>query len=82
MYADHLRHARLLHRDAVNHVGGLHHPLGVRHQQELRLLAQRVQQVGEAADVGFVQRRIHFVQRAERARLELEDAHQQRQRGQ
>src|SRR5580658_2180514 len=28
-HADHLRHARLLHRHAINHVGGLHHALGV-----------------------------------------------------
>ena len=40
------------------------------------------QQVGEAAHVGFVQRRVHFVEHAERARPELEDAHQQRQRRQ
>ena len=45
-------------------------------------LLKAMQQVGEAADVGFVQRRVHFVERAEGAGLELEDGHQQGQRGQ
>ena len=39
------------------------------------------EQVGEAADVGLVQRRVDFVEHAEGAGLELEDADQQRQRG-
>ena len=39
-------------------------------------------QFGEAADVGFVERRVDFVEDAERARLILEDADQQGQRGQ
>ena len=45
-------------------------------------LLERVEQIGEAADVGLVQRRVHFVEGAEGAGLELEDAHQQGQRGQ
>src|SRR5512146_2222789 len=81
LYAHNLRHTALLHGDAVDHVGGLHHALGVRNEQELRLLAQRVQQVGEAAHVGFVECCVDFVERTERAWLELEDTDEQRQRG-
>jgi hypothetical protein len=38
-HADDLRYSGLLHGHAVNNVGGMHHPLRVRYQQELRLLA-------------------------------------------
>ena len=76
LYADYLRYAALLHGDTVDHVGGLHHALAVRHQQELRLLTERVQQVCETAYVAFVEGRIDFVERAERARPDLEDANQ------
>ncbi len=41
-----------------------------------------LQQPRQPLDVRLVQRRIHFVQNAERARLILEDGHQQRHRGQ
>jgi hypothetical protein len=40
------------------------------------------QQAGEPLDVGFVQRRVHFVQDAEGAGLIAEDGHQQGHRGQ
>src|ERR1019366_8557390 len=39
-------------------------------------------QLGETAHIRVIQRRIHLVQYAEGRRLELEDAHQQRQRRQ
>ena len=40
-----------------------------------------LQHVGEPADVGFVERRVDFVEHAEGAGLVLEDADQQRERG-
>ena len=78
-HAHHFRHARLLHGDAVDHIGGLHHALGVRDDEELRVAAQRFEQVRKPAHVGFVERRVDFVEHAERAGPELEDADEQRQ---
>src|ERR1700678_3142284 len=76
MHTDNLRNPRLLHGHAINHIRRLHHALGVRHQQELRILAHAMQQISEPAHVGLVQCRIHFVQHAEGRRLVLEDADQ------
>ena len=52
----------------------------MRDDDELRLAAHFADEAGEAPDVGFVERRVHFVQDAERARLVAEDGDQQRQR--
>jgi hypothetical protein len=75
--ADDLGDAGLLHSDAVDHVGGLHHALGVSDEQELSLRAQRVRsRSAKATHVRFVERSIDFVENAEGAGLELEDADQ------
>src|ERR1700722_183956 len=78
-HADHLGDAGLLHGYAVDHVGGLHHALGMSDEQELRVSAKRVQQICQATHVGLVKRSIDFVEHAEGAGLELEDSHQQSQ---
>ena len=48
---------------------------------ELRLRAHRSDHIREAPDVGFVQRRVHFVQNAERAGLIFENGDEQSERG-
>ena len=53
----------------------------MRHHDELRLRAHFGDQLREAPHVGFVERRIHFVQDAEGARLVAENGDEQRQRG-
>jgi hypothetical protein len=49
---------------------------------ELGLHAHILYQLSEAADIGFVERGVDFVKDAERAGCVLEDANQQRERGQ
>ena len=80
-HTEHLGDTRFLHGDAIDEISGLHHPLGVRNKQELRVLAHGVQQISEPADVGFVKRCVNFVKNAKGARLILEDANEQRERG-
>ena len=72
--ADQGRDAGALHGDAVEHVGDLHRALAVRDHDELRVVGHRADRLGEAADVGLVERRVDLVEQAERARLVLEDA--------
>src|SRR6202012_572030 len=78
---DYFRDARLLHGDTVDHVGGDHHAFGVSDDDELRLLSHGAQHVSETADVGFVERGVDFVQHAEGAGLEEEDADEEGERG-
>ena len=54
----------------------------MRDDDELRLPAHIREHFVEAADVGFVERRVHFVEDAERARLVAEHRDQQRERRQ
>src|SRR5262245_56863719 len=76
-----LRHAQLLHGDAVDAAGRLHGLLVVRDHHELRLVAEAAEQVQEPLHVRVVERRIDFVQQAERGRLHQVDREQQRDRG-
>src|SRR5579864_143336 len=76
-----LRYARLLHSHSIEHRRDAHRFLAVGDENELRLHAHFADQFSEAADVGFVEWSVHFVENAERARLILEDADQQGQRG-
>ena len=80
VYGDELRHARLLHGDAVDDVQAVIMRLEWVTMTNCVSRLMPAQHVGESADVGFVQRRVDFVQHAERAGLVLEDADQQRQR--
>src|SRR5580704_557804 len=76
-----LRHARFLHGYAVKHGRNAHGLLAVRDEDELRLDTHVFYEVGEAADVGLVEWRVHFVKYAERAGRVLEDADQQGKSG-
>src|SRR5207237_2664871 len=79
-YADDGRYARLLHRDAVHGVGGLHGSWVVRDDDELRLFLEFRQEAHVAAHVRIIQRRVHLVEQAERARLGEEDGKEERHR--
>ncbi len=79
--ADDLGDAGLLHGDAVDDVGLGHGALAVGDDDELGGLAHVGDELGEAADVGLVERGVDFVEHAEGRGLELEDADQQRERG-
>src|SRR5450759_770179 len=72
-HADELRHSRLFLRDAIEGLRGLHRPLVVRDEDELRLLGQLHEERREAVDVRLVERGVDFVEDAERRRLVLED---------
>ena len=73
-YGHKFRYPWLLHRDAIENRRNAHRFLAVCNEHELGLNAHLLYQFGEAADVGFIQRRIDLVENTERARLELEDA--------
>ena len=70
------------HRDAVERVGGLHRPLLVGDDDELRAVGEAAQELDEAADVRVVQRRLDLVEQVERRRPREEDREQERDRGQ
>src|SRR5580700_2019177 len=72
-----LRNSGLLHGYAVEHRRDAHGLLAVRDEHELGLQAHLLHQLGKAADVGLVERSIHFVEDAEGTRLILEDGDQQ-----
>src|SRR4051812_1749607 len=74
------RAAGLGHGDAEELRGELHGGLVVRDEDELHALRHLLDDVAEAADVVLVERRIHFVQQAERRRVQVEDGEHQRHR--
>src|ERR1019366_569501 len=75
---DELRHSRLFLRDAVEGLRGLHRPLVVCDEDELRLLGKFHQERREAVDVRFVERGVDLVEDAERRGLVLEDRDEKR----
>src|SRR5258706_2890931 len=77
-HADNGRHARFLHRHAVHSVRRLHRPGIVRDDDELRLVLELGQEPHIAPDIGVIERRVDFVEQAERARFGEEDREQQR----
>src|SRR6266481_4293570 len=80
-HSDKLWDAGLLHRHAVEHAAYFHGLAVVRDDDELRLAAHLADQAREAPDVGFIERRVDFVQNAEGAWLVAEDGDEQRQSG-
>src|ERR1700730_2290201 len=74
------RNARLLHRNTVKNGTHLHSLAIVRDYDELSLRAHLGEHLVKTPDVGFVQRRVHFVEDAERAGLVTEHGDQQCQR--
>ena len=76
------RDALLLHRHADQLLGHFHRDLVVADEEELGALAHLGDELGIALGVGVVQRRVDFVEQAERRRVQLEDREHQRDRGQ
>ena len=77
---DDLRDAVAAHRHAVQHVGGLHRPLLVRDDDELRAVGVPAEELDEAADVRVVERGLDLVEQVERARPREEEREQERDR--
>ena len=67
---------------AVEGVGGLDRAAVVGDHDELRLVGEAAERIGEPPDVGLVERGIDLVEDAERHRPDLEHREQQRDRGQ
>src|SRR6266536_2306460 len=61
-------HAALLHRDTIKHIRFCNRAFVVGHDDELALLYEPVQHADKAVDVAFIERRIYFVENAERTR--------------
>ena len=70
------------HGDAVQHLGGLHGLFVVRDQDKLRVLAHLFDHIGEAVEIGVIERRIDLVEKAEWARLGQKDREKEAHRGQ
>src|ERR1700733_11666187 len=79
--ADEFGNAGLLHGDAVEDRAHFHRLAIVGDHNELGLAAHFGEHAIEAADIGFIERRVHFVENAERAGRVAEDGNQQRERG-
>src|SRR5207245_11321822 len=77
--ADELGNAGFLHRYTVEHAACLHGLAIVSDDNELRLAAHLADEAREAADVGFIERRINFVQDTERTWLIAKDGDEQSQ---
>src|ERR1700733_13780070 len=75
------RDSVFLHGDAVEDRGDAHGFLAVGDENELSLNAHFFDQVGEAADVGFVERGVDFFGNEEGGGGAMEDAGQQGERG-
>ena len=67
-HANEFAHAALLHRDTVKHIGFCNRAFVVGHDDELALLYEPVQHADKSVDVAFIERRIYFVENAERTR--------------
>ena len=80
-YANQLRYARFLHRDAVESLRRFHRPLVVSDDDELGFDRHLLNQTGKTDGVGLIERRVDFVEDAEGTRLVLEDGHQKGHRG-
>src|SRR5262249_29638906 len=80
-YGNKLRYARFLHRDTIQNRSDAHRFLAMGDEHELGLHAHLLDEFGEAANVGFVEWCIDFVENAEWARRVLKDSDQQGQGG-
>src|SRR5439155_3792478 len=78
---DHLRDAGVVHRYAVEHVGGFDRPAVVRDDDELRTVRQLAQRLREPSDIPLVERGIDLVEDTERRGLHAEDREEKRGRG-
>lgn len=71
--AQNLRHAVLLHRDAVEDVGGLHRAAAVGDDNELGAVRHAAQILRIARDVYVVQRGLDLIEEAERRGVDAQD---------
>ena len=71
--AQNLRHAVLLHRDAVEDVGGLHRAAAVGDDNELGAVRHAAQILRIARDVYVVQRSLDLIEEAERRGVDAQD---------
>ena len=67
-HANELAHAALLHLDTIKHIRFCNRAFVVGHDDELTLLCEPVQHTDKTVDVAFIERRIYFVENAERTR--------------
>ena len=72
-----LRHACFLHGYAVESSGGLHRPLVMSDDDELRLFGHFGDLIDESADVGVIERSVHLIEQTERRWPVLEYRHYQ-----
>src|SRR5260370_16343787 len=79
--ADDLRDAGLLHGDPIDDVGLGHGAFAMGDHHELCGCAHLMDELGEAAYVGFVERSVDFVEDAEWCGLELKDPYYNREAG-
>ena len=77
---DDLRDAVRAHRHAVEDIRGLHRPLLVRDDDELRAIGVAAQELDEARDVRVVERSLDLVQEVEGARPREEEREEERDR--
>ena len=77
---DDLRHAVRAHRHAVEDIRGLHRPLLVRDDDELRAIRVAAQELDEARDVRVVERGLDLVEEVEGARPREEEREEERDR--
>ena len=77
---DDLRDAVGPHRHAVEDIGGLHRPLLVRHDDELRAIRVAAEELDEARDVRVVERCLDLVEEVEGARPREEEREEERDR--
>src|SRR5262245_12412545 len=81
LHGNQLRHARFLHRHAVQAIGNLHGASIVGDEDELRAIEHPGQHLDEPSHVCIVERRVYFVEQTEWTGLELEDREHQRDCG-
>src|ERR1041385_8969772 len=74
-----LRNAGFFHGNAIKNRCGLHCSLAMGNDDELRGGAHIAHHLSEAVDIGLVERRLDFVEDAERARLVAKESDEQRQ---
>src|SRR5215210_1776278 len=79
-HPDNRRHSGLLHCHTVNGIGCLHRPRVMSDDQELGIALELLEQAGEAAHVGIVERSVDFVHQTEGTGLGEIDAEKQRHR--
>lgn len=82
LYGDEAGDAGFAHGDADELVAGLHGAFAVGDDDELGLSRHFAQKRAQAADVGVIEWRVHFVQKAEWRRVQAEEREDEGERSQ